>query len=103
MNMHSPRTISSAGEHFPDTEGVTGSIPVSSTLYVQVKALLRVNLGKAFIFFALLPVLPGALGGAHGGSILGSIHNPAWYLPEVLHTRGSRRINRERPVVPSGI
>ena len=26
-----PRTISSAGERFPDTEEVTGSIPVSST------------------------------------------------------------------------
>src|SRR4051812_8826605 len=25
------RAISSAGEHFPDTEGVTGSIPVSRT------------------------------------------------------------------------
>src|SRR4051812_41163522 len=30
-----PGTISSAGEHFPDTEGVTGSIPVSSTQFIQ--------------------------------------------------------------------
>src|ERR671910_835612 len=29
----SARTISSAGERFPDTEEVTGSIPVSSTIH----------------------------------------------------------------------
>ena len=31
-----PRAISSAGERFPDTEEVTGSIPVSRTQYTQV-------------------------------------------------------------------
>jgi hypothetical protein len=32
-----PRTISSAGERFPDTEEVTGSIPVPPTVFSQVK------------------------------------------------------------------
>ena len=35
------RAISSAGERFPDTEEVTGSIPVSPTTFPQIKAHFR--------------------------------------------------------------
>jgi hypothetical protein len=31
------RAVSSAGEHFPDTEGVTGSIPVPPTIVVSAR------------------------------------------------------------------
>src|SRR6266511_2141203 len=35
LDLRIPRAISSAGERFPDTEEVTGSIPVSRTQYVS--------------------------------------------------------------------
>ena len=41
-----PRAISSAGERFPDTEEVTGSIPVSRTSYIcRSERVLQADIG----------------------------------------------------------
>ena len=43
-----PRTISSAGERFPDTEEVTGSIPVSSTGSLKIPTRAISSAGERF-------------------------------------------------------
>ena len=45
-----PGAISSAGERFPDTEEVTGSIPVSRTTFLQVRS------GNSGPFLFLCPI-----------------------------------------------
>src|SRR5690606_27168118 len=72
-----PRTISSAGERFPDTEEVTGSIPVSSTPHRNP----RPPSGRGF---CRSPGSPGAASGREQ-------HAPEALLPAVTVVGAVRR------------
>ena len=49
------RACSSAGEHFVDIEGVTGSIPVTPTIIAQIKSVTRSSLEDRRRYLQRLP------------------------------------------------